>query len=264
VSTTRRSLVKITLGWEMVYEFEMWVTAYSAGVDVVLGTDFMIPAGIRLDLFHGAAQLPNEVRIPLVKTKNMVDSMEYSAHVNARPTEALDIPGHESREYRLAKRATAYVPAFDRMAMLVPIGDLPRGESYVRSDSKKYKDWQVLAYENCLDQQLFRREFEHYEQCLATQPPSVERQTYPTPTDVMKRSSEDALDASADRLTCAERWEKILEQRERDEGRLDSWMTNEDTFEIRFSGARRTAVQQAMVTTAVPTKSRPSAYMNYE
>ncbi|ETN10384.1 hypothetical protein PPTG_22732 [Phytophthora nicotianae INRA-310] len=242
----------------------------------------MIPAGIRLDLFHGAAQLPNEVRIPLVKTKNMVDSMEYSAHINARPTEALDIPGHESREegrpvsgevscgrpvrIRLTNisEQTAYVPAFDRMAMLVPIGDLPRGESYVRSDSKKYKDWQVLAYENCLDQQLFRREFEHYEQCLATQPPSVERRTYPTPTDVMKRSSEDALDASADRLTCAERWEKILEQRERDEGRLDSWMTNEDTFEIRFSGTRRTAVQQAMVTTAVPTKSRPSAYMNYE
>ncbi|ETP28185.1 hypothetical protein F442_22523 [Phytophthora nicotianae P10297] len=58
VSTTRRALVKITLGWEMVYEFEMWVMAHSAGVDVVLGTDFMIPAGIRLDLFHGAAQLP--------------------------------------------------------------------------------------------------------------------------------------------------------------------------------------------------------------
>ncbi|KAG3129902.1 hypothetical protein PI126_g20734 [Phytophthora idaei] len=31
----------------MVYEFEMWVMVHSAGVDVVLGTDFMIPAGIR-------------------------------------------------------------------------------------------------------------------------------------------------------------------------------------------------------------------------
>ncbi|ETM30784.1 hypothetical protein L914_21542, partial [Phytophthora nicotianae] len=105
----------------------------------------------------------------------MVDSMEYSAHVNAGPTEALDIPGHESREYRLAKRTakleqhilwvrrtekvipsvtrfrrgqpvrikltnvserTAYVSAFDRLAMLVPVGDLPRGEGYVRLDSK--------------------------------------------------------------------------------------------------------------------------------
>ncbi|ETO61990.1 hypothetical protein F444_20069 [Phytophthora nicotianae P1976] len=104
VSTTRRALVKITLGWEMVYKVEMWVMAHSAGVDVVLGADFMIPAGIRLDLFHGAAQLPNEVCIPLIETKNMVDSMGYSAHVKAGPTEALDTPGHESREYRLAKR----------------------------------------------------------------------------------------------------------------------------------------------------------------
>ncbi|ETL45303.1 hypothetical protein L916_04576 [Phytophthora nicotianae] len=117
---------------------------------------------------------------------------------------------------------TAYVPAFDRLAMLVPIGDLPRGEDYVRLDSKKYKDWQVLAYENCRDRQLFKRECELYEQWLATQPPSVERRAYPTPVGVMKRSPEDTLDVSTDRLTCAKRWKKVLEQRERDGGRLDS------------------------------------------
>ncbi|KAG2959519.1 hypothetical protein PC119_g26679 [Phytophthora cactorum] len=81
----------------MLYEFEMWVMAHSAGVGVVLGTDFMIPAGIRLDLFHGAAQLPNEIRIPLVKTKNMLDREEYGSHVNAGPSEQMDIPGHEWR-----------------------------------------------------------------------------------------------------------------------------------------------------------------------
>ncbi|ETM31935.1 hypothetical protein L914_20567 [Phytophthora nicotianae] len=122
--------------------------------------------------------------------------MEYSTHVNAGPTEALDIPGHESLEYQLAKRAarqeqhvlcvrrtekvipsvtqfhhgqparivltnvserTAYVSVFDKLAMLVSIGDLSRGEGYVRLDSKNYKDWQVLAYENCRDRQLFKR-----------------------------------------------------------------------------------------------------------
>ncbi|POM74829.1 Eukaryotic/viral aspartic protease, partial [Phytophthora palmivora] len=46
LETRRRALVKITLGWERVYEFEMWIMNHSAGVDVVLGTDFMIPAGI--------------------------------------------------------------------------------------------------------------------------------------------------------------------------------------------------------------------------
>ncbi|OWY99532.1 hypothetical protein PHMEG_00029452 [Phytophthora megakarya] len=53
LETRRRALVKITLGWERVYEFEI------AGVDVVLGTDLMISAGVRLDLFHGAARLPD-------------------------------------------------------------------------------------------------------------------------------------------------------------------------------------------------------------
>ncbi|ETI38116.1 hypothetical protein F443_16071, partial [Phytophthora nicotianae P1569] len=130
---------------------------------------------------------------------------------------------------------TVYVPAFDRLAMLVPVGDLPRGEGYVRLDSKKYKDWQVLAYENCRDRQLFKRECKLYEQWLATQPPSVERRAYPTPAGVMKRSPEDALDASTDHLTCAECWEKVLEQRESDGGRLDSGVTDEDVFEARIS-----------------------------
>ncbi|GMF37363.1 unnamed protein product [Phytophthora lilii] len=61
MATTRRALVKITLGWERVYEFEVWIMDHNAGVDVVLGTDFMIPAGVRLDLFHGTARLPDKV-----------------------------------------------------------------------------------------------------------------------------------------------------------------------------------------------------------
>ncbi|KAG3144009.1 hypothetical protein PI126_g14357 [Phytophthora idaei] len=194
VSKTRRAQVKITLGWEMVYEFEMWVMAHSADVDVVLGTDFMISAGIRLDLFHGAAQLPNEIRIPLVKTKNMLDSEEYGSHVNAGPSKRLDIPGHKWRECRLSKRQmalethvlwvrwtekiipsvtkfrrgrpqrikltnisdrTVYFTAHDNIAVLVPSGDLPRGDGYARQDSKKYRDWQVLVYEGCRDRELF-------------------------------------------------------------------------------------------------------------
>ncbi|KAG3172061.1 hypothetical protein PI126_g1581 [Phytophthora idaei] len=218
VYTTRRARVKITLGWEMVYELRMWVLAHSAGVDVELGTDFMIPAGIRLDLFHGAAQLRSEIRSPLVKTKNMLDSEEYGSHVNAGPSDQLDIPGHEWREYRLSKRQvaferhilwvrrtekiipsvtrfrrgrpqrikltnvsdrTVYFSVHDDIAVLVPVGDLPRGNNYVRLDSKKYRDWQVLAYEGCRDGELLQRECELYEQRLATQPPSVERPDYP-------------------------------------------------------------------------------------
>ncbi|GMF52177.1 unnamed protein product [Phytophthora fragariaefolia] len=43
---------------------------HHAGVDLILGTDFMIPAGIRLDLYYSTARLPDEVEIPLVKSRS--------------------------------------------------------------------------------------------------------------------------------------------------------------------------------------------------
>uniref|UniRef100_H3H486 Peptidase A2 domain-containing protein n=1 Tax=Phytophthora ramorum TaxID=164328 RepID=H3H486_PHYRM len=95
METRRRALVKVTLGWERVYEFEVWVMDHSAGVDVVLGTDFMIPAGVRLDLFHGTARLPDEVMVPLVKSQNPAEAEPYSMQVTGRPTEDLSVPGHD-------------------------------------------------------------------------------------------------------------------------------------------------------------------------
>ncbi|KAG4050640.1 hypothetical protein PC123_g14132 [Phytophthora cactorum] len=60
LTTKRRVLVKVTLERRLVYEFEMWVLPHNAGVDVVLGVDFMIPAGVRLDLYRSTAMLPGE------------------------------------------------------------------------------------------------------------------------------------------------------------------------------------------------------------
>ncbi|GMF26492.1 unnamed protein product [Phytophthora fragariaefolia] len=68
MATTKRALAKLTLGWNQVYEYDLWVMDHGAGVDVGLGTDFMIPAGVRLDLFHATVRLPDEVDIPLIKT----------------------------------------------------------------------------------------------------------------------------------------------------------------------------------------------------
>ncbi|KAG3088712.1 hypothetical protein PI125_g18270 [Phytophthora idaei] len=71
---SRRASVKATLGRERVYVLDVWTMDYNAGVDVVLGTDFMIPAGVRL--FNAAAKLQDEVMIPLIKTQNMIDENE--------------------------------------------------------------------------------------------------------------------------------------------------------------------------------------------
>ncbi|GMF50324.1 unnamed protein product [Phytophthora fragariaefolia] len=45
-------------------------------VDVVLSADFMIPAGVLLDLFQANVKLPDEIMIPLIKTMNMLDEPE--------------------------------------------------------------------------------------------------------------------------------------------------------------------------------------------
>ncbi|POM70366.1 Hypothetical protein PHPALM_13206 [Phytophthora palmivora] len=48
----------------LVYFFDIWVGDL-AGQDAILGMDFMVPAGIRLDLAYGSISLPDEVRIQL-------------------------------------------------------------------------------------------------------------------------------------------------------------------------------------------------------
>ncbi|KAI9981746.1 hypothetical protein PInf_009515 [Phytophthora infestans] len=43
---------------------------HHAGVDLILGTDFMIPDGIRLDLYNSSVKLPDEMVIPLIRSSN--------------------------------------------------------------------------------------------------------------------------------------------------------------------------------------------------
>ncbi|KAI9996265.1 hypothetical protein PInf_013648 [Phytophthora infestans] len=54
--------------------------------------------------------------------------------------------------------------------MWISDGDLHRGDGYVRLDSKKYQDWQVLAYEGCRYQRwaMIMEECERVEVCLAS------------------------------------------------------------------------------------------------
>ncbi|POM79894.1 Hypothetical protein PHPALM_2335, partial [Phytophthora palmivora] len=196
LETRRRALVKITLGWERVYEFEMWIMNHSAGVDVVLVTDFMIPAGVRLDLFHGPARLPDEVMVPLIKSLSAADDEPYGTQVVGGPTEDLYIPG-----------------------------ELPREPGYVRLRSNKYKEWQILAYAESRDETLFEREREHYECWLAEQPPAVERREYPTPQNILTRDTEDSGPDDESQVYCAEDMTLITDTTGRECGRRDDSLT---------------------------------------
>ncbi|KAG2761867.1 hypothetical protein PC116_g19516 [Phytophthora cactorum] len=81
---------------------------------------------------------------------------------------------------------------FTDFVVWVPRGDLPREAGYVRPKSRRYKDWQVLAYEDFRDPTLLGLEREHYERWAAAQPSLVDRPVYITPTDILRRPSDDS------------------------------------------------------------------------
>ena len=60
--TTGRTKITITFDGSLIYYFDVWV-GDQVGQEAILGMDFMVPAGIRLDLADGTQCLPDEVRI---------------------------------------------------------------------------------------------------------------------------------------------------------------------------------------------------------
>ncbi|GMF37499.1 unnamed protein product [Phytophthora fragariaefolia] len=233
VYTQERAKVKLTLGWELVYEFEVWMMPHYAGVDVILGTDFMIPAGVRLDLFRSTMKNPEEEVVPLIKSQREVNGQSSAKHVPGSPNDALDVPAGSVVEFKLqrnspswmithdlwVRRTNRLVPTvrFDRsgrpsrvkvtnvsnrrvwcpahfiFVWWVPNDDLPLDDGYVQMHTRQYRDWQVLAFAAATDEQLSDRERLLYEEWLAQQPPAVERQQYAAPGGVITLIMEYAM-----------------------------------------------------------------------
>ncbi|POM65930.1 Eukaryotic/viral aspartic protease [Phytophthora palmivora] len=99
VSTTHKALVKVTLGWEVVYEFEVWIIHHTR-VDLILGIDFVIPAGIWLDLYNSAAKLPDEVVVPLLRYLKDTDDQTYRLQTADGPTEAVCLSDRATAEFK--------------------------------------------------------------------------------------------------------------------------------------------------------------------
>ncbi|GMF62387.1 unnamed protein product [Phytophthora fragariaefolia] len=107
VGTSTRAWVKITLGWELSYEFEVWVMDHHAGADLILCTDFMIPAGIRLDLYNSLAKLPDEVVVPLIKSLNSADDPKGGLQITDGPTQTICFSGRVTAEFRARRKQPA-------------------------------------------------------------------------------------------------------------------------------------------------------------
>ncbi|GMF23359.1 unnamed protein product [Phytophthora fragariaefolia] len=177
VGTSTRAWVKITLGWEVSYEYEVWVMDHYAGVDLILGPDFMVPAGIHLDLYNSQAKLPDEVVVPLIKSLNSADDSKGGLQITDGSTETIRLTGRVAVEFRARRRQPAetthelwvrrtrigslnkhgkvarvlltsmklsmtWCPAHFPVLSWAPHGILPP-EGVVRLSSAKYRDWQA-------------------------------------------------------------------------------------------------------------------------
>uniref|UniRef100_A0AAV1U7Y1 Reverse transcriptase domain-containing protein n=1 Tax=Peronospora matthiolae TaxID=2874970 RepID=A0AAV1U7Y1_9STRA len=178
--------------------------------------DFMVSAGVQLDLADGALCLPEETRIHLAGHRPAYGSKIQ--HVTAKDQHVV-IPVGESREVKIGigaakmklwdARGLDWVPTVisgwgkTKYLQMTNIGDreillpthtildlwtegdmVPRNQGFVTVGSGKYKMWQTLAYEATTD-----RVIELPKEQIG---PLVDRPTYATPKCIMKRPS-DAL-----------------------------------------------------------------------
>ncbi|GMF44536.1 unnamed protein product [Phytophthora fragariaefolia] len=162
---------------------------HHAGVVLILGADFMIPAGIRLDLYNALAKLLDKVVSPLIKSLNSTDDPKGGLQITDGPTETICLPGRVTAEFRARRRqltesthelwvrrtrdwipivvrdkhgkvarvpltstksSMTWCPAHFPVLNRAPHGILPP-EGFVILSSAKYRDWQVLAYETAID-----------------------------------------------------------------------------------------------------------------
>ncbi|KAG3096865.1 hypothetical protein PI125_g15856 [Phytophthora idaei] len=79
--------------------------------------------------------------------------------------------------------------------MWVPIGFLPREVGYVRLDSRRYRDWQVIAYGEANDKALSTWERKLYDEWLAHHPPAVDIPDYPTPKQLLRYGDREVRDS---------------------------------------------------------------------
>ncbi|OWY99417.1 hypothetical protein PHMEG_00029576 [Phytophthora megakarya] len=93
--TEGRTRIKMTLAGSLVYSFDMWVDDLT-GQQAILGMDFMIPAGIRLELAHGSISLSDEVQIQLTGRRQLYSDkakiVNVGQYLGIQTGESLELP----------------------------------------------------------------------------------------------------------------------------------------------------------------------------
>ncbi|POM81104.1 LOW QUALITY PROTEIN: Hypothetical protein PHPALM_971 [Phytophthora palmivora] len=209
-----RTRLKITLAGSLVYFFDAWVEPPTGGQDLILGMDSMVQAGIRLDLADGTICLPDEVRLQMAGRRPLygdkVEHVCWKDHywIDVGQTAETRLRGQTPNQYRLwVTRGDRWVPTItvgpgrtrylqvtdisdraltlherSRVAMWLRGDRIPQIPGYVSVGSRRYAEWQNLAYQATTDE---ISEEDINEQVAE---PAVERPEYVTPTAILPRS----------------------------------------------------------------------------
>ncbi|OWZ03745.1 hypothetical protein PHMEG_00024469 [Phytophthora megakarya] len=175
--------------------------------------DFMVPAGIRLDLAHGSISLPDEVRIQLSGRRQLYSDKAKFVNVG----QYLRIQAGESVELTLRLRSLIHDklwgtrgdrwlptissgPGRTKYISITNIGDkmlilhqdqrigiwlagdhVPRIPGFILIGSRRYMEWQNLALEATTDTRSEEMEVEN------PPTPAVKRPEYETPRAILQR-----------------------------------------------------------------------------
>ncbi|CAI5718033.1 unnamed protein product [Peronospora effusa] len=137
--TEGRTKIKITLNGSLVYYFDAWVSD-QVGQEAILNMDFMVPAGIRLDLADGTLCLPDEVRIQLAGRRPPYQTNRQPITINDQyvvipvggSTELRSVPVHRILSFGLVD-GCGYDTSITWICLVL--------------GSRRYNEWQTMAYE---------------------------------------------------------------------------------------------------------------------
>jgi hypothetical protein len=221
--------VKITLGLNTVYAYTVWVSDHHDTSSLILGVDFLMSAGIRLDLYAGKVRLPDEVCIPLNNVRNSAENKSASRIVVGPTNDMMVAPG-DSKYFRIrapkeldqyelwVMRKPKWIPTIVKTKTGIPkyikiinvsnnqsdlqfirsrepVGfwvekdHIPLNLGYVREDSRKYKEWQVLAFEETTSKICQQRMDDEFDIWVAENPPLPNKPSPPASpiTAILKR-----------------------------------------------------------------------------
>ena len=181
------AMVKITLVISVAYYTEVWVGNISSDLDVLLGMNFMVAAGVRIHTSDGTIRLPDEATVKLVDPNepdltpslfNREVPIRAARDIRLNPgfatTIQVDFKGRDPSDttiwlYRGLKWVTELfwhrgrnpeirvvniedtpcsITRNDVIACLTSASELPSHPGGVRRGSRRYDEWQSLIYEN--------------------------------------------------------------------------------------------------------------------